>query len=454
MILYSEKKKAQQSVFIKTVLDDGGNVVSERKVVLPLFQTEKEGFIYFLLYDDNMKPIASVYQYLNVKLKENPLTSRCKAAFALRLLYCFLSLTDNRINLIDEKAFRELLFFLRGINVNPEQYSMKTQRSNSTVNGYLSVYRSYFSFVGISCDALFKAHTVRTDHFFKEQVSSPVHKKYANNLKDLKYSENSVPKYIGPEDFRRIFRAVIDADDKQAQIIIHLMYGYGMRLGEVLGLTTEDIREVRDNGKLVPALILRNRLTDAKFQFAKGLPHVIEPRQYTSKDYRAAAQRIIITYSLYEELIDLIENRHALFIEKYPENYKEGFADIVSPKDKPETNHYVFLNRYGRVLSDQTWNNALRKYFDLAGIPIDADVRENNLSHRFRHGFAMFHARFSQHPSDVLALQRMMRHKSLASTMVYYNPTPEDEFNIKMAYQKELYDMIPELKEGLAIDDA
>lgn len=355
------------------------------------------------------------------------------------------------MNCIDEKAFRELLFFLRGINTNPKRYSMKTQRSNNTVNGYLSVYRAYFSFADISCDAIFKAHTVRTDHIF-EDTDSPVRKKYDNNLKTPNYSNDTVPKYIGPEDFKHIFRAILDAGDAQSRLIVHLMYGYGLRLGEVLGLTTEDIQEVRDNGKLVPVLILRNRMSDARFQFAKGLPHVVDKRQYASRDYLATRQRIIITYTLYEELIDFIEDTHARMMDKYPDNYEQGYADIVSVRDKPETNHYVFLNRYGRILSDQTWNNTLKKYFEVAGIPIDVDIRDNNLSHRFRHGFAMFHARFSRHPADALSLQKMLRHKSLSSTMVYYNPTPEDEFKIKMEFQKELYDMIPELKEGLDIE--
>lgn len=453
MIVYSEEKRGQQSVFIKTVMDSEGTVTSTRKVSLPLYQVEQDGFIHFVLYNDYMKPIPSVYQYLNFRLKESPLTSRSKAAFALRLLYCFLSLSGYKVNKIDEKALRELLFFLRGINTNPEQYSMKTQRSNNTVNGYLSVYRAYFSFAGIHCDAIFKSHTVQSDHTFEGISSSPERKKYDNNLKAPDYASDTVPKYIGPEDFKKIFKAIIDAGDKQSQLIVHLMYGYGLRLGEVLGLTTEDIQEVRDNRKLVPVLMLRNRMTDAKYQFAKGLPHVIDPRQYASRDYCAATQRIVITYTLYEELIDLIEENHSTLMEKYPDNYEEGIADIVSVRDKPETNHYVFLNRYGRILSDQTWNNTLKKYFEIAGIPIDIDVRDNNLSHRFRHGFAMFHARFSKHPADTLSLQKMMRHKSISSTMVYYNPTPEDEFKIKMEFQKELYDMIPELKEGLNIDD-
>jgi integrase/recombinase XerD len=452
MIINSENKLGNQSVFVKTMLNEQKEVVAERKVSMPLYQVEQNGFVYFIQYDDNMKPITNVYNYLNFKLKESPLTSRSKSAFALRLLYCFLSLSGYKVNKIDETAFNELLFFLRGINTNPEQYSMKTQRSNNTVNGYLSVYRSYFVYAGIHCEAIFKSHTTQTEHIFEGTSSSPERKKYDNNLKTPDYHSNTVPKYIGPDDFKKIFKSIIDADDKQAKLIVHLMYGYGLRLGEALGITIEDICEIRDNGKLVPVIMLRNRMSDAKFQFAKGLPHIIDPRQYASRDYRAATQKIIITYELYEELVDLIEETHSEMIEKYPANYEEGVADIVSVRDKPETNHYVFLNRYGRILSDQTWNNTLKKYFDLAGIPVDIDVRDNNLSHRFRHGFAMFHARFSKHPADVLSLQKMMRHKSISSTMVYYNPTPEDEYQIKTEFQKELYDMIPELKGGNAIE--
>lgn len=449
MILYSEEKNGHQSIFIKTILDNDGNEVSKRTVSIPLYQIEKDGFIYFVLYDDNMKVISDFYEYINFALKESPLTSRSKAAFALRLLYCFLSLSKYDIRKINDKVLKELLFFLRGINSNPKEYEMKTQRSANTVNGYLSVYRTYFANCHIKCDALFKSHISQsTSNIGSDFTSTVERKKYDNNLKTSKVNTNTVPKYISPEDFKKIYKLSIDNKDKTAKLIMHLMYGYGLRLGEVLGLTMEDITEVYDHNELVPVLLLRNRMSDKKFQFAKNLPHVINKKQYSSTDYRKAKSQIIITYDLYEELLEYIEDVHSAAIENYEDNYNAGMADIVSVRNKPESNHYVFLNRYGKVLSDQTWNNSLRKYFDDANIPLDLDVRENNLSHRFRHGFAMFHARFSKHPVDVLSLQKLMRHKSVSSTMVYFNPTPEDEFKIKKEFQDELYSMIPELKEG------
>ncbi|EJT5930516.1 site-specific integrase [Clostridium perfringens] len=450
MIVYSEKKFKQQSIFLKTILDNGGNEVSVRKVSIPLFQIEKDDFTYFILYDDNMNVIKEAYEYLNHDMKDMALNSRSKSAFALRLLYCFLSLSGYSIKTINDYVLKELIFFLRGIDTNPKKYAIKTHRAGRTVNSYLSIYRAFFSKRKIKCEAIFKSHTTTTTtNINNDYQSTTQRKRYDSNLKTPGYSINTVPKYISPDDFRKLYSLAIKNNDNTAKLIMHLMYGYGLRLGEVLGITMEDIIEGYDNGNLIPMIILRNRISDKRFQYSKNLSHVIDKEQYNSSDYRLSKHKIIITYELYEELLEYIEETHSTLMDKYPDNYEKGVADIVSVRNKPETNHYVFLNRYGRVLSDQTWNNSLKQYFKDAKIPLDYDVRENNLSHRFRHGFAMFHARFSSNPVDVLVLQKLMRHKSISSTMVYYNPTPEDEFEIKTDFQKELYNMIPELKRNL-----
>lgn len=452
MIIYSEEKNGHKSVFIKTILDNNNNELSKRKVTIPLFQIERDNFLYFVLYDDNMKVISSVYEYLNYDLKESPLTTRSKAAFSLRLLYCFLSLSKCDIKNIDDYTLKEFLFFLRGINVNPKQYEMKTQRSANTINGYLAIYRSYFISQKIKCEALFNSNmTEITNASENDYTYTTTRKKYTNNLKVSKVNLRTVPKYISPNNFRKLYKLAIKNKDKTAKLIMHLMYGYGLRLGEVLGLTMEDIIEDYYNETLVPIIILRNRISDKKFQFAKNLPHVIDKKDYNSANYQLEKTEIIITYELYEELLEYIEEIHTQAIEKYESNYNLGIADIVSIKNKPDLNHYIFLNRYGKVLSDQTWNNSLKKYFSDAKIPLDLDMKENNLSYRFRHGFAMFHARFSNHPVDILSLQKLMRHKRVSSTMIYFNPTPEDEFKIKTEFQEEFYNMIPELRRGFIV---
>ena len=444
MIIYTEEKIAQQSYFYKIILNANGGEVSKRRVAIPLYTVSRNGFVYFLLYDDYMRIITETYEYLNFSLQESPLTSRRKSAFALRLLYCFLSLSGYDVRSINDKVLSELVFFLRGIQNNPSGFDSRTQRSSETVNSYLSVYRSFFRSQHISCDALFAQISTGSVDIPEQSLSRT---KYKNNLKTSSVNKDMAPKYISPDDFRKLYSLVISKKDQEAKLLLHLMYGYGLRLGECLGLTTEDITETHDNGRLVPILLIRNRMSDKKYQYAKNLLHVTNKDQYKSKDYHLSKWKVIITYELYEELISYIESVHSTAMEKYPANYEKGAADIVSVHDAPDQNHYVFLNRYGRVLNDQTWNAHLKSYFAEAGIPVDHDVRDKNLSHRFRHGFAMFHARFSEHPVKALELSRMMRHKSILSTLVYYNPTFEDEFETKTEFQKELYTLIPELKE-------
>lgn len=278
-------------------------------------------------------------------------------------------------------------------------------------------------------------------------MSSTIKKK---NLKTNSYSDRTIPKYLSPDDFSNVYRLALEQKDRTAILLMHLMYVYGLRLGEALGLCFEDLKEVKRDGELVPVLLIRNRKSDRKFQFAKGKTHVTKTKQYKLKEYHADTDEIIITYDIYEQLIEFVEETHALLMEKYPDNYVVGTADIVSRRNKPESNHYIFLNRYGKILSDQTWNNNLKRYFRNTNIPLDFDTRKNNLSHRFRHGFAMYHAHFRKgEKARLLELQKLMRHKSITSTQIYYNPTPEEEMKIKTGFQTELYNMIPELKEGI-----
>lgn len=449
IIVFSEKKQRNQSTFVKTILNSENEEISCREVTMPLFHLLKDGFDYFILYNEKMEVISEVFQYLNHDLEKSCYNTRNQAAFAIRLLYCYLSLTNKDINNISEEDLKKLQYFLKGIGTINEKYTMVTIRSNSTVNGYMAVYRQFFKKRGIKCKALFRSNITTTKNYIGEDFCSITeHKKYENNLKIEDKTKETVPRYISPQDFKTIFEFVIQKKDIQAKIILHLMYGYGLRLGEVLGLTIEDIQEVRRNGKYIPILILRNRLSDKDFQYAKGLKHVTNIKEYKSTDYIKNNYEIIITYDFYEQILEYIEESHTKLMEKYPNNYNNTYADIVSNRNAPEENHYVFLNQYGRILSDQTWGNKLKKYFLNAKIPIDYDIKENNLSHRFRHGFAMFHARFSENPIGVLELNKMMRHKKLSSTLIYYNPTEDDELKIKTEFQSELYKLIPELKKG------
>lgn len=451
MIYYTETKIGRKSIYKKVIADDSGNVLSEREVEIPLYRIDRNGQPFYLLYDDEMKVLSEPSSYLNFELSGS-LNTKNRCANALRLLYVFLSLANYDVRHLGQEQLNELIRFLQGLNSNPEAFRTETTRSNDTVNGYLSVYRSFFRKKHIRSEALFDAKITREEMTFDDDFKGAVERiRYTNNLRTSDPNAHTVPKYISPDEFERLYRLAIAKKDIRAMIIMRLMYCYGLRLGEVLGLTIEDLHETHRDNQLVPTIILRNRISDKDYQYAKNLGHVEKPETYRSKEYTKSKAVVVIDYSLYEMIFDYISDVHSVVMEKHPDRYEKGVADIVSLRDAPEYNHYIFLSDAGTVLSGQTWGNYLKKYFVEAGIDLDLGYRENNLSHRFRHGFAMLHAHYRKEPVNALQLKLMMRHKSLSSTMKYFNPTQEEEFKIKEEFVNELETLIPSLKEGVEL---
>ena len=429
--------------------DENGKELTSREVEIPLFPVERDGKIWFLLYDDDMKLLSIPTSYLNFNMANKSIKTRRASASAIRLLYIFLSLSNCDVNNIRQEQLNDLIRFIQGLNSNPEKYKTQTIRSNQTVNNYLGVYREFFRAKSICCPPIFEGKIIKESVSFDTDSESVIERvRYTNNLRTSNPHPNSVPKYISPNEFEKLYKVASDNNDKQAMCIMRLMYCYGLRLGEVLGLTTEDIKESYQDDRMVPSIILRNRLSDKEFQFAKNLMHIQKTEQYLSADYINTSTKIIIDYELFELLCDYINEVHTFALESHPTQYEKASADVVSFWDAPESNHYIFLSKISTPLSAQTWGKKLKKYFNEYGIVIDYSFRENNLSHRFRHGFAMLHAHYRQNPIGALELQKMMRHRSLSSTLVYYNLTDEDEQELREEFVNELFELIPSLKKG------
>src|SRR5699024_12787252 len=81
--------------------------------------------------------------------------------------------------------------------------------------------------------------------------------------------------------------------------------------------------------------------------------------------------------------------------------------------------------------------------FKKAGLNVDKERREINLSHRFRHGFAMFMIR--HYKVEAHDLKVLLRHRSINSVQHYYRPTDEDVAEMRTEFVKSIYDLIPEL---------
>lgn len=449
MLFLREVKTGNKSIFQRIHADENGTPLHTDTIQYRLYKIIEDGHDIFVLYNNNMEVISPAYRYINITMANQSYNSREKAIYALRLLYCFLHLTKTKITDLKQDDIEKLKYFLLGYSSEKGPYSMKLQtvRSNATVNGYLNVYRSYLKYFDIECDYLFetKKAIIKGINPMTERSESVT--SYSSNIKTGTPVQR-VPRYVSVDDFSKILKIIRKDGNLMAECIVRIMYQFGLRLGEVLGLTFEDIIEESIDGTLYPVLYIRNRTTDKHFQKAKTCMNITEKAQFRSKDYKTenfGFQKVIITYDVYELINTYIEDSHSTARIKNAIRYLNGASADKVIKEKYEAeNYYVFINSIGTVLSEQIWNKYIKSVFNRAGIPIDSNSKKTNLNHRFRHGFAMFHVQYRNTP--LLELQKMMRHAAISSTMLYYNPTEADEAAIKNDFVNELYDLIPDLR--------
>lgn len=228
------------------------------------------------------------------------------------------------------------------------------------------------------------------------------------------------------------------------------MFENGLRIGEVLGLTAEDLVVEKIGDNYITIANIRNRFSDKNDQKAKTCMKIISRSQYESSDYAISGfgfQKVVLSDELFQLIDEYIENFHIKAREEYSINYwKNSVADKVVSNSIVDDNYYIFINSIGNPLHSHLWNTTLRKIFKSVGIAVDENTRIHNLNHRFRHGYAMFciqHLNLNQ-----LELMERMRHSSIESVALYYKPTLTDSINLKNSFTKSMYELIPSLGRG------
>lgn len=449
MILITEMK-AGNEIYYKETISDNDKIISSSDIKFHASTCLYNQRTYYLLYGPDMTPSEEVFGFLNFHMSAQSDNSKSKALYALKYLLSYEKIIGKELQDFNATDINGLRDFLRGrcYTGNLLSYECLTERSPETVNGYLSVYRSYLDYQG-KANAYLSARTNKrtafstmNDGYLKFQDG------YKSNEK-TRPSQEEVPMYISLEDYWNIIQLVRNSDKYtiRDECIIRLMYEAGLRLGEVLGLTNEDIcmQKVEEEYKAV--IYIRNRVTDTNSQHAKTCMSVTDLRQYQSKDYRTVNygfQTAFISDELYDLIGEYIEVEHEKQRELHKDNYFDAaIADCVM--DESDENFYIFLNSLGRPLSRTSWGYIIRSIFAELGIPLDIGVREHNVSHRFRHGFAMFHIQHMNIRAKELAV--LMRHTSINSVMKYYRPTTADKIKTKTNFANELYKMLPGLQQ-------
>ncbi len=393
-----------------------------------------------------MNPIEDSYIFLNSFLIDKSINTRYIYMNALKALYCFEEIMGMKLVDFSPTEIQALKDFLRGI-CRPSSsllFRNLSERSAETVNQFLGVYRLYLEFKNTENKYLLAKKNSKTRVRINEDFGYAAFGKYKANVNTKVKDE--VPRYISLEEYVSIIRLIRRKYTIREECMVRLMYETGMRIGEVLGLTNEDVVCQKIGQKYCNCVYIRNRMTDKRYQFAKTVMKITSTKDYETQAYKqldVGYQMVFITDELYEMIGDYIDHAHEAARKRYINRYKKTtIADSVCGHSD---NFYIFTNSYGGNLSNVSWNKLLRNIFEEVNIQVDEKIRDNNLSHRFRHGFAMFQIQYRN--VKALELAEMMRHKSVSSVMKYYRPTISDKIKLKEEYTEDLYNLVPELKE-------
>ncbi|WP_294362850.1 site-specific integrase [uncultured Clostridium sp.] len=450
MIKITEHKSSSGNFFIVDTLENKKKLSSQIiKLKSCILHNEKNNTTYFMLYDVDMKPISEVFNFLNFNLASCSFHTKEKNLHALKLLYSYLTIFNLELSQLTKLDITNLQYFLKGISPCGYTISLEllSNRKNETINGYLSIYRSYIKALNIKNSPLLKKSAKPKSLINPFNDSRVLVDSYESSVR-LAPPNKETPKYISVDEFKKIITIIRKYYSIREECIVRLMFEGGLRIGEVLGLTADDIVVEEINGVTTGIVYIRNRYTDKPYQQAKTCMNINSKKQYVTDEYNTLGygyQTVPIDLELVDLINDYIEESHIWAREAKNDNYyKYSLADRIRETSKYEDdNYYVFINKLGKPLSYQSWKGIIRDIFIKSNIPIDSEKRKNNINHRFRHGFAMYLVKYLN--CEPLELSKRMRHKSLSSTEKYYNPTTSDIIEKKNEISNHLYSIIPEL---------
>lgn len=372
-----------------------------------------------VLYDTDMNILFKPSSFLRSKLRYASENTRLQAVNALKALLSYEQIIGLTSAAFDKTTAEGFIRFLRGyIGEGASwKFELLTRRAETTINAYLKIVRDYMRHLGAEKSPFLLPAFKKYKHGSRLMTLSGGYELSAGVSKDME-----APPYISVDEYHALMDTVPEGSPDR--ILERLMFEHGLRLGECLGLTLEDLCQERlEDGSADYCVKLRDRVSDKRWQKAKSV--ALKPKsvdEYTSSSYKkrnVGYQSVFISEDLYFEILDCVERDHSAMAPAA--DYALSLADSV---DGNGENHYLFLNSRRAVLTSNLWGKRQRAYFRAAGIPVDEGVRQSNLSHRLRHGYAMFLTR--DLGLDEFTVRTLMRHKSFTSTEVYLKVTPDD----------------------------
>ena len=243
-----------------------------KKTIIVRISKKYKNKIYLFLIDNNGKVIDEVFKFINIYCDYMDVNRKSQILNALKLLYSFLDIFSKDIKNLDKRDIRELSDFILGTSIDGYE---SEGRSISSFNLYMDNIRFFFRYLGIENEFLFEQRTVvsiKSGYGVLAHTKNYSINKYTTNKSKSNLNHETVPKYIKFDEYKNIIKMIVSDNNKNSlrnRIIVELMFTTGLRIGEVLGLTLEDLVECTNN-KEYGTLYIRNRTSDKIYQHAKG----------------------------------------------------------------------------------------------------------------------------------------------------------------------------------------
>lgn len=422
------------------------NNEGEQRIICNKFHIDRTGDKTVIVFNggnlNNIKEFNDFSNYLGIA--EASLSFIKNTCFNLKVLANFLEIYELEVkDMADENNISDFISFIKGLLPNTDC----SKRTNPSCHNILISVRKFLQWENINTTiydkdcfqngyqfAFFAKNNTqeRMDYIDKDNLLKLkeviIHAKpcYTARFRDAKKKiddeyKNKLKRTKRKADTKNLNKAItLPSFDEQAYVIFRLECNRGLRLGEILGLTCEDVKIIKGaKGSIRKGIYLRNRLSDHDYQYCKEVIHPKTLKDYESADYN----KIGVGYNFVDiddvtwTLLQNIINRDLPVYDKaYPDKAEENKADCVSGEG---SNAYIFRTSHGGRLSDQAWNKRLRSYFITAGLPVDKGKKETNLNLRLRNSFAML--LLNNNRINPAWLSALLRNKSIKSVKKYYN---------------------------------
>lgn len=450
MEYFAQKKQGTRNIYYQVTTDSAGMITSMEPYdcrIVPM--KDKDGQLLLIPQDRKGNIRRDPYRYLNESLIATKMSTKRQIATALNLLYIWSDLTGADITKLNIAQVKDLVNFLWGINIKNVKDSPRTVRSPKTVNIYYSFIKEYIRYN----DWLFRAFEQRVSYKREMTIGDVTveirYTKDPNRMREDSFERFTPPMHLNPKQAKALIKKIREAGDITMLLMVELLMGYGLRRGEALGITMEDIKKVksRDGSGYRYIIILRNRCSDSGDQHCKGLYQPTSPEVYAMKTYTDAVKWVVdITEDLYHKLIgyyhDTREKR--MKADRRQRMLEDTLADSVEPfkEGSPLQNHYLFIGKNDRRLTGETLNNHLKFYFSAIGIKPDTGTKQTNCSHKLRHTFAMMLTTYGNAKATREQLRIMLRHRSVRAGEAYFTPTQEETLQMKEGFIQTVHELV------------